>query len=380
MRDLLVKPYGSLADALVEGLRRPPRRMYLRVNTLRITPVRLVELLRSRGVQAYMDEHVEEAVYVEVEGPFPLECNAENRVVVDEKTAVSLMLGANLYRPGVVKSSSFRKGDRLLAVTRHGAPVACLEAAVSSRSLHRAEKGLVAYNTSSPFRAPRLSELDVYSQGLFYPQGYPSIVTSRILGPEPGELVVDMNASPGGKTSHIVQLTRGRALVVAFDRSPGKVEKLKETLTNLGLNLNVIAVPYDSRYAHLDFKLAGKADRVLVDPPCSNLGVRPRLVDDRGVRDVASLSSYQRQFLKAAARVVKPGGYIVYSTCTLTLEENEENIVYAVEELGLESVELESSPPFSEKTSYRGVVGYRYTPLSGDMPGHFIALLRKPAS
>ncbi|MCY0868890.1 MAG: RNA methyltransferase [Desulfurococcus sp.] len=380
LRTLLSRPYGSLAGVLAEKLKSPPRRMYIRVNTLRVNPDRLVEYLNNTsGFKFYRDEYVEEAVYTLIEGPFELECEAERYVVVDDKTAVSLMLGANLYRPGVVKWSFFEEGDVIAAVSRSGVRVACLKTTVSSRKLASISRGLVAFNTASPYRAPRLSELEAYAQVFFYPQGYPSIVTTRILDPRPGELIVDLNASPGGKTSHVVQLTRGKALVIALDRSLGKIQALKNTLTRLGLDLNVIAIPHDSRYVHVDFKLAGRADRVLVDPPCSNLGVRPILTLERDYKSILDLSAYQKQFLKAASIIAKPGGVIVYSTCTLTVEENEWNIAYAVRELGLESVELAEEPPFSERVSYKGIVAYRYSPLSNDMPGYFIAVLRKPS-
>jgi 16S rRNA (cytosine967-C5)-methyltransferase len=126
----------------------------------------------------------------------------------------------------------------------------------------------------------------------------------------------------------------------------------------------------------VDFNLRGKASRVLIDPPCSNLGVRP-LVESKKWRDVVNLSEYQKQFLKTARELLKPGGVLVYSTCTLTLRENEENIAYAVEELGFNSVEPAITVPYAEKISYRGVVAYRYSPLLHDMPGYFIALLQK---
>ncbi|MEM4440205.1 MAG: hypothetical protein QXS14_01900 [Desulfurococcaceae archaeon] len=137
----------------------------------------------------------------------------------------------------------------------------------------------------------------------------------------------------------------------------------------------MLAVPADSRFAHIDFALASKADRVLIDPPCSNLGVRPLLDYDRSLNDVLSLSNYQRHFLKAARSMLKKGGILVYSTCTLTLDENEENVVYAVEELGFSPYEPPEQIPYAEKVSYRGIVGYRFSPLKNDMPGYFIAVL-----
>jgi len=375
IRDLS-RVYGSLTDEIIRRLHTPPKRLYARVNTLRASRSDIIAKLKREGVMAYPDEQVEDAIYFEIEGPFRVECQATGRVVVDSRTAVSLMLGANLYRPGVVWAARFNKGDIVLAVTRENIVVACVEMTISYSEMLRTSRGLVGVNVASPYKAPKLAETSVYLEGLIHPQSLPSIVTSHVLNPRRGELIVDMNAAPGGKTSHIIQLTRGGALVVAFDRSIGKIKMLQSTLSKLHLDLNVITVPWDSRYLHVDFNLRGKVSRVLIDPPCSNLGVRP-LVESKKWRDVVNLSEYQKQFLKTARELLKPGGVLVYSTCTLTLRENEENIAYAVEELGFNSVEPAITVPYAEKISYRGVVAYRYSPLLHDMPGYFIALLQK---
>ena len=368
--------YGSLVSQVIRRLLTPPSRLYVRVNTARTSRSEVIELLRREGITAYPDEYVEDAVYFEVEGPFSVECSASGRVIVDYKTAVSLMLGANLYRPGVVWATHFNRGDKLLVTTRENLEVACIEAVVSHSEMASTRRGLVGVNIASPYRAPKITETSVYLKGLIYPQSLPSIVTTRILNPQRGELVVDMNASPGGKTSHVVQLTRGGALVLAFDRNLKKIQLLHHTLRRLQLDVNVIAMPWDSRYLHLDLNLRGKVDKIIIDPPCSNLGVRP-LVESRKWRDITNLSEYQKQFLKTARELLKPGGLLVYSTCTVTFRENEENIIYAVSELGFSTREAEISVPYAERISYRGIVAYRYSPLLHDMPGYFISLLEK---
>ena len=373
----LKRVYGGLAEKLISLLRVPPQRLYARVNTVKSTREEVLRLLEKEGTVAYPDEHVPDAIYFEVEGPHRLECPTSKKIVVDTKTAVSLLLGANLYRPGVLKAPAFEEGELLLAVTRSGVPVACIKATLSYSDMLKRHVGLVGVNIQSPYKAPRIAETSAYARGLIYPQSLPSIITTHVLGPRAGELVIDMNASPGGKTGHIVQFTRGSARVLAYDRNEKKIHELRRNLAKLGLLVNVVAIPADSRYIHLDFDLHNKADRVLIDPPCTNLGVRPLLDYARTFREVRALSNYQRQFLKAAARVLRPGGRLVYSTCTLTMSENEENVVYAVEELGLTSVELDDNPPYSEKVSFRGIVAYRYTPFSHDMPGYFIAVLTK---
>jgi 16S rRNA (cytosine967-C5)-methyltransferase len=371
----LKRVYGSLTDALVEKLREPPRRLYLRVNTTRTTTEDVIESLRKKGVEARRDEFFEEAVYIELQGPYKVE-DVGRHVVVDDFAAESLLLGANLYRPGIVGYDEFGKGEILTAVTREGRPIAVLEAYVSSSELRGMKKGLVAVNIRSPYRAPPIAELPEYRMGLIYPQSFPSMVVGRLVNPK-AELVLDMNASPGGKTSHIVQLSKGRALVVAVDRSVGKVEKLEENLGRMGLKTNVLTIPFDSRYLDLFMRLEGRVDKVLIDPPCSNLGVRPRLSFKKTFRDAVNLADYQRQFIKVARRLLRDRGLLIYSTCTLTRVENEENTLYAVRSLGLKAEEA-GFVPRAERVYFNETVAYRFHPLKDDMPGFYISLLRKP--
>lgn len=373
----LSKVYGSLLDEALNRLRRPPRRLYMRVNTMYTSRDMVIDTLRTEGVEAMVDEHVEDAVYVDIAGPFKIECNSEKRIIVDEKTAISLMLGVNLYRPGIIKSDFFEKDEYVLATTPSGIPAACLKTTCSRREALAADRGLIGVNVSSPYRAPRVRETSLYSRGLIYVQSAPSIITTHVLDPKPGELVVDMNASPGGKTSHVIQLTRGKTRVIAIDRNEKKIKELYQTLNRLGLDLNVIMLPWDSRYIHLDLNIREKADKVLIDPPCSNLGVRPVIDWDKSLRDISNLSNYQKQFLKAAWWVLRPGGILIYSTCTITLNENEENVLYAINDLGFKVVELDKPPPYSEVVKYKGITAYRFSPFTYDMPGYFIAVLTK---
>ncbi|WP_434731664.1 RsmB/NOP family class I SAM-dependent RNA methyltransferase [Thermogladius sp. KZ2Tp1] len=367
--------YGSLTDRLLEMLTYPPKRLYLRVNTLRARREEVIESLRRRGVEVRSDDLLEEAIYIELEGPYQVRDHGR-RVVVDDIAAESLMMGANLYRPGVVAYDVFKKGDVLTAVTKNGVVVAELEASVSSDQLKSMRRGLVAVNVRPVYRAPPIAELPEFKEGLVYPQSFPSMVAGRLVSPG-SELVVDMNASPGGKTGHIVQLSRGRALVVAVDRSVGKVEKLVENLARLHLTTNVLPVPFDSRFLDLVTLLENRVGKVLIDPPCTNLGVRPKLSFKKTLRDAVNLADYQRQFMKVARRILRPGGVLVYSTCTLTRVENEENILYATRSLGLEPLDL-GWVPRADKVYLDEATAYRFHPLKDDMPGFFIAVLRKP--
>ena len=376
LRRLLIKVYGSSFPLLLSKLAEPSKKMYIRVNTCLISRDELIERLVLKGLNAKPEPMVEEAIYIELEGPYEVPLHGK-KVYVDKYAAESIAIGANLYAPGIQSFDEFRDGDLLVAIAPNGEPVALLKAIVSSERLRGMRRGLVAITLVSKYRAPPIRELPEYREGLIYPQSLPAMIVSKIAAPKPGELIVDMNAAPGGKTSHLVQLSKGSSRIIALERSVGKSNILVSTLMRLRLYKNVVVLPLDSRYIDRDLNLVNRADKVIVDPPCTALGVRPKVLVEKAYKDVINLSRYQLQFLKTATKIVKPGGLIIYSTCTLTLEENEYNTLTAIEKYGLEPVDL-GILPYSEKVKYKGVIAYRFSPLSHDMPGYYIAVLRKP--
>ncbi|MGC8542764.1 MAG: methyltransferase domain-containing protein, partial [Vulcanisaeta sp.] len=215
--------------------------------------------------------------------------------------------------------------------------------------------------------------------GLFYDQSLPAQWVAHILDPRPNEVIVDMNAAPGGKASHVIQLSGGKAFVHAFDRSPRKVQDMATILRRLGMEKYCSVEVRDTRYLDVDRPdLVGSVDRVLIDPPCTDMGVRPKLFDVKTMDLVKSLSEYQRQFIRVAWKLLKPGGILVYSTCTLPPLENEDNVAYA-ESLGFRVIDA-SVPGASGGLidKYRNSV-VRFYPHVQDTPGFFIAKLMKPS-
>jgi len=371
----LRRVYGDSLGEFLASLAQPGRRLYVRVNTLRVEPAELVRRLAGRGLEVGLDEDLPEAMYFAVEGPF--EVRLRGRVVVAAKEAAeSVALGANLYAPGVLKCPEGAEvGDEVTVVTRGGLPVAEGVLVADCYEALRRRRGVVVEVYRSLYRAPRVRELPEFAEGLVYPQSLPAMYVPRILDPRPREVVVDMCAAPGGKTGHVVELTKGRSYVLAFDHSKSKVARMREELSRLGHLPYVETWVADSRYLHEDFPWV-RADRVLVDPPCTALGVRPKLEDRKSYRDVEVLKRYQLQFLRAAAAVVKPGGTVVYSTCTITSEENEEVVEEFLEEFRCFEVAEVNVPRAS-----KGVTGAywgryaRFHPHVHDLPGYFIAKL-----
>lgn len=167
-----------------------------------------------------------------------------------------------------------------------------------------------------------LQDLASFQEGLFQVQDESSMLAGHVLAPVAGETVVDVAAAPGGKATHLAELMRNRGRVLANDIHPGRLELLRNNCRRLGIGI-VEAVRGDA--LTLPDRLGAVADRVLVDAPCSGLGVLNRRPDARWRKreeDINRLAVLQSEIIDAAARCVKPGGFLLYSTCTIEPEEN----------------------------------------------------------
>ena len=167
---------------------------------------------------------------------------------------------------------------------------------------------------------PRLARM--LDRGVIVAQDESAAVAAMLLDPKPGETIVDMCAAPGGKTSMLAALTGNAARIVSIEVSASRARSMERRLRKLGVRAEVLVA--DAREAP---KLLGEdfADAVLLDPPCTSTGVLDKSPDARWLEPEAldRLVSLQRELLKAAIRLVKPGGRILYSTCSLLPEENE---------------------------------------------------------
>ena len=167
-----------------------------------------------------------------------------------------------------------------------------------------------------------LDELAPLRMGLAQVQDESSMLVAHVLAPEPGMTVIDACAAPGGKTTHIAQRMENRGRILAFDIYEKKIRRIERNAQRLGISI-IEAQMCDAR--EIGAAYAGQADRVLVDAPCSGLGVLRRKPDARWKKspeDVKTLPPLQRAILASAAEAVKKGGVLVYSTCTMEECEN----------------------------------------------------------
>lgn len=185
--------------------------------------------------------------------------------------------------------------------------------------------GLTPHNEEDFFQCENTPR-EALKQGLCYAQDPSTAMAPRMLAPLPGETVLDACAAPGGKTAILAQLMCGEGKLIACDSSPTRLTRLRENLTRLHAHIAQV-------HQH-DFLSSSPApfgpllfDRILLDVPCSNTGVMRRRIDVRwrlAEDEFATLAQTQRAIVESALRYLKPGGSLVYSTCSIDPEENQQ--------------------------------------------------------
>lgn len=172
-----------------------------------------------------------------------------------------------------------------------------------------------------------LANSESFRKGYLTIQDESSMLVAKSLGPDSGDKVLDSCAAPGGKTTHIAELLNNTGQVISLDLHHHKVKLINEQVTRLQLT-NVEAFALDSRKVQEHFQ-AGSFDKILVDAPCSGLGVirrKPDIKYTKTEQDIKKLAQIQGEILDAVAPLLKRGGRLVYSTCTIDCEENLDTI------------------------------------------------------
>jgi 16S rRNA (cytosine967-C5)-methyltransferase len=172
---------------------------------------------------------------------------------------------------------------------------------------------------------PPTSELPFLKEGLYIIQDEASQLITSVVDPKPGERILDACSAPGGKTSHMAQAMKNRGEIYALDVSKGKLDRIEEMCQRLGIK--IVKRGKGNAAASLPVPDGTVFDRVLADVPCSGFGTlrkNPDLKWKRGEKDIKRLSELQLSILGNLSGYVKDGGVLVYSTCTIFHEENED--------------------------------------------------------
>ncbi|KAK3109203.1 hypothetical protein FSP39_025417 [Pinctada imbricata] len=329
----------------------------------------------------YQHPILEEVLIIENRGP-NTECQkSEKEVIVDLSCGMSVLRGADVFVQGIMGAPpNMLAGDHVSVYADLDGK--CLKGSnkvytgnktyvgngVAQRS--RAEifktenplSGVGVLMTEPLYEAPSLSDL---SPHITYPQNFPSAVCVTVLDPQPGEVILDMCAAPGGKTTHIATNMKDKGRVVAIDKTEQKIRRVKRNAQNWNLTC-IECYAFDSTKScdvNSDFNNGPPYppetfDRILLDAPCSALGQRPSLKNPMSLKTLKSHPVCQRKLLEKAVDLLKPGGVLVYSTCTITLEENEEQVAWAINKFPCLSLD--------EQIPFLGEVGRQCEGLSED--------------
>ncbi|KAG7384603.1 putative methyltransferase nsun6 [Phytophthora boehmeriae] len=390
------------------ALARPPSYTAVRVNTLQLTRDEALRALQPhidgfnaqlaaldasrRPIEAFAHESLPDVLMIPsaASGEDAVEYNAELKsIVVDRLCGEAVLRGSDIFARGVMSASSginaedevnvfvdldhnHTRGSDFAAHNGRKLLIARGVTKMARTEIFRAVRGLAV--TQLVRVCPDAPPMNGVLRGQIYVQNLPCSVVAHALDPQEGDVILDMCAAPGGKTSHVATLMRNRGTLVACDRSKRKALELRMLCEELELSC-VVPLKMDSTHSVLpkdkvdmaltdtDFTSVAQVlarakentpnqarllqvegffpetfDRILLDPPCSALGLRPRLLHAGDADNLAEYTNMQRNFLWCAAFLLKPGGTLVYSTCTINPKENEQMVHHALQNYPFELV------------------------------------------
>lgn len=297
-----IPPYACVDDAVKMAKDKVGRGMGALVNGV------LRNYLRNRHGLKIPDH--DSGQHLAIKYSYPDWLVQELLQLADRERIEQLLIYLNQPAAVVLRSNALRvtRGELLDRLHREG--VAAEAGVYTPWSVH-----------ISGLKQP-VTELPSYQSGMFYLQNEGSMLGAAILDPNPEEMVYDLGAGVGGKSTHLAEYMADKGKLTAVELYPHKIELLKDNCRRLGIN---IVIPLQGDILELDSAMP-RAERVLLDAPCSGWGVLNRRADARWRLEPQSLQALpelQYRLLKNASRLVKPGGLLLYSTCTINPAENQ---------------------------------------------------------
>ncbi|XP_015473210.1 tRNA (cytosine(72)-C(5))-methyltransferase NSUN6 isoform X2 [Parus major] len=298
--------------------------------------------MQFKGLSVPVLEHpkLQDILLIPVIGPRRDLKKYSSEVIVGAQCGYAVLRGAHVYVPGIVSTSRFVKAGDLVSVY--------------SDIEGKCKRGAKEFDGVKVFLGNGISELsrsEIFSSScplkglgvrmtepVYLSPSFDNVLPSHLFL-QPGERILDMCAAPGGKTTHLATLMHDQGEVIAMDKIANKVKKIKQNAELLQLNCikafcfdGIKALSVEKREAKQEGPpfLPESFDRILLDAPCSGMGQRPNMAYSSTLKEVTSYQPLQRKLFTVAVKLLKPGGVLVYSTCTITLSENEEQVAWAL--------------------------------------------------
>lgn len=307
-------------------------------------------------------DEIPEVLLIENGDDIPTEQYSRKEIVVDTICGAAVLRGAHIYSPGVLAMQTNTKLDEMVNVyadidgaCKKGTNTVYQSARKVFLGIGRVkmqryqlynnntcEKGIAIEMMKTVSGVPSIGDSFIPA-GKAVLQNLPSIVCSRVLDPQPNEIILDMCAAPGNKTTHLAQLIQNRGTIIALDKSENRVSLLRKNIREFDAHC-VEVYAFDAtkclaKDAETPVDDANRLrppfnreifDKILLDAPCSGLGNRPQLANSMTSKMQKSYPVIQKKLLEVAIQLLKPGGILVYSTCTIFSNENEENVKWAL--------------------------------------------------
>ncbi len=325
--------YGIFrAIRIIDSLRRPPKFIPIAINTFRATREKVLNDLRRAGIKIFPSKIFPEVALIAVEGPFEIP-DVGKKVVVKDKSAEEIMLGANLYAPGLLEMDpDISIGDEVNIVSRFGDLIAVGISRIESGE--QAMKGAIVEVTKSKYRIPNLRTLRAFTLGEAYQ--IPLIVYEALtwFSPEKEERILCVSPNPED-LAFIMQRTEGEAEITIVSKTELEDEKIKMELRRLKLMEYLENAEWhisDYKYIHFD---RGAFDAILVRPRSSKIGLRPRISAFLKERDFIALALDAKRLLEKLVPALDEGGRMIYLNPSIDPLEGEILISYLLQNYNL---------------------------------------------
>ena len=297
---------------------------------------KIIDLLNKNDFNAKIHKIFPNLIICTPKGKFKLKSTEYlKEIIVDNQAAEMIYQGADVFVPGVKRANKVKKNDIVKVTNQEGIVVAKAKALMRHHEILTKKYGIAAKNLVSPYQVPSLEQSGLKNYPIYF-QSIPAFLTAMNLEPQSKERILDCCAAPGNKTLHLSELLRNESKIIAVDRSEKRMQKLRNNIEKFKIKNISIRI---GNIIDLSKTWTVRFEKILVDPPCSSLGLRPRLVFNTTIKMIKDLSKYQKAIIYACNKLLKPGGTIVYSTCTITKEENEEVVKQFVEKYNFKIVE-----------------------------------------
>lgn len=361
--------------------------------TPKITTIR-INTLKScfNEIQRYINENTNDVVPVPLVMDFatipeillienwynvPAEQCDSKEIIVDSICGAAILRGAHIYAPGVLAMQTNTKLNEMVNVyadidgaCKKGTNTIYQSARKIFLGIGRVKmqrhqlysnnecvKGIAVEMIKTVSGVPSIGDNFIPS-GKAVLQNLPSIVCSLVLDSQPDDVILDMCAAPGNKTTHLAQMIQNRGTIIALDKSESRVSLLRKNLLEFDANC-VRTFLFDATKCLTNDtpSTIDKSDRltppfsketfdkILLDAPCSGFGNRPQLTNSMTTKMQKSYPVIQRKLLEVAVQLLKPGGILVYSTCTIFSNENETNVKWILNRFE-DNLDLIAAEPF----------------------------------